>query len=177
MDLFPICTKGEIFRYLLNILLPKLDLFNYHSLSVVKLRKNKLYFIPKEIYTIPNLNYLDISHNRLSILPGLWVLGSKLQVLLVNDNSILNIDLENYGFNEETFEPSNSKDGRPGRTPFFMAASQDLFELFGEDFFKKSKCQIWMLQLQNNNLQEIPVALLDCLRHLEYLDISNNPVS
>ena len=158
-------------------LLPKLDLFNYHSLSVVKLRKNKLYFIPKEIYTIQELSYLDISHNRLSILPGLWILGSKLQVLLANDNSILSIDLENYGFNEETFEPNNSKDGKSPKPGVSFGSSQDLFGLFGEDFFKKSKCQIWMLQLQNNNLLEIPVALLDCLKLLEYFDISNNPVS
>ena len=142
-------------------------------LSVVKLRNNKLHFIPREIYSAPELVYLDISHNRLSFLPGLWILGSKLHILLANDNNILNIDLENYGFEEENFEQHNAKELKNR----FYTNSQDLLGLFGEDFFKKSQCKIWMLHLQNNNLKEIQVAFLQCLMLLEYLDISNNPVS
>ncbi|KAI6653644.1 hypothetical protein LOD99_3539 [Oopsacas minuta] len=154
----------------------KTDLFNYHKLSVVKLRNNKLHFIPREIYTTPDLIYLDISHNRLSFLPGFWILGSKIQILLANDNNILTIDLENYGFEEENFETQNTKELKVAKSAISPSNSQDLFGLFGEDFFKKSKCQIWMLQLQNNNLKEIQVTLLDCLKLLEYLDISNNPI-
>lgn len=145
-------------------------------LSVVKLRNNKLHFIPREIYSAPELIYLDISHNRLSFLPGLWVLGSKMQILLANDNNILNIDLENYGFEEENFEQYNTKELK-NRASFYNNQSQDLLGLFGEDFFKKSQCKIWMLHLQNNNLKEIQVTFLQCLIVLEYLDISNNPVS
>ena len=46
----------------------------------------------------------------------------------------LTIDLENYGFNEETFEPNNSKDGKnpQGHAFYLMGTSQDLLGVCSE---------------------------------------------
>lgn len=124
------------------------------SLGVVKLvlRKKRLKSIPKEIWSMTNLQYLDLSKNKIDSIPPQIKNLTKLQVIILSKNKISELP-------EEFYQLKNLKIIRIGSNDVGYLSKQV------SNFTELKELDLW-----NTNVGTLPFELSQ-LKKLELLDL------
>lgn len=124
------------------------------SLGVVKLvlRKKRLKTIPKEIWSMTNLQYLDLSKNKIDSIPPQIKNLTKLQVIILSKNKISELP-------EEFYQLKNLKIIRIGSNDVGYLSKQV------SNFTELKELDLW-----NTNVGTLPFELSQ-LKKLELLDL------
>ncbi|KAL1497046.1 hypothetical protein ABEB36_008073 [Hypothenemus hampei] len=155
------------------------------NLKIVDLSYNLLKVIPLDVFKYQvNLTFVDISNNLLMNVENIFT-KQPIHHLYLSHNNLQNIDLIkffsanslkvlDFSYNNLTILNSTTFENCTDLTSLILHHNK-IQSLPMDIFVSPEKLKI--LDLSFNNLSEIPFGLLNHLRSLEYLNISNNQLT
>ncbi|KAL1497050.1 hypothetical protein ABEB36_008077 [Hypothenemus hampei] len=155
------------------------------NLEIVDLSYNLLKVIPDDVFKYQiNLTFVDISNNLLMNVENIFT-KQPIHHLYLSHNNLQNIDLTkffsvnslkvlDFSYNNLTILSPKTFENCTNLTSLLLHHNK-IQSLRMDIFVSLEKLKI--LDLSFNNLSEIPFGLLNHLRSLEYLNISNNPLT
>ncbi|KAL1497048.1 hypothetical protein ABEB36_008075 [Hypothenemus hampei] len=154
------------------------------NLEIVDLSYNLLKVIPDNVFKYQiNLTFVDISNNLLMNVENIFT-KQPIHHLYLSHNNLQNIDLIkffsanslkvlDFSYNNLTILSPKTFENCTNLTSLLLHHNK--IQSFPMDIFVSPE-KLKILDLSFNNLSEIPFGLLNHLRSLEYLNISNNPL-
>jgi Leucine-rich repeat (LRR) protein len=164
----------------LNLTEIPLEVFTLINLQILNLRNNKISIIPKEIKYLTNLQILNLTSNKILIIPEEIKYLTNLQVLFLSNNKISVIPTEiKYLTNLQKLNLGNNKISTiPEEIKYLinlqvLCLGNNKISTIPEEI--KYLTNLQYLYLNNNNISMIPIEITNC-RRLIYFYVIHNPI-